>query len=413
LPVLIYASYGLEWAVLDSRFLAATIAVGAHTVFALALILVVELLDKDVYDCGILAAQLQSDVFPLHPLPETAQITERRLPKANDWIGKYTSEIDQVRNAFCLKAGAAAPARCLLITSAVRTEEKMPLATWLAARCGMAGLSTLLIDADWLAEIGVGACLGLPGGPGLTDVLEGMATIDEATVPCANGGFCVLRAGTPVPAAVRLFEEKKSKLESLLNRIRGRYDVIIIDSPPVLLRPEAEELCRHVDTVILAALYGYSRHPQVAEAKRRLEATGVASIGAVLAGCPVKAPGHSWPVRIATGPRDWVFTGICLMLILGASWFILPSIRSMRVHRRGNAWLECRQYDKAIAEFTDGIRLDPADAYAYRRRGYASNLIKDYDKAIADFSEAIRLKPGDADAFDGRGYAWFKIKNYD
>ena len=50
-------------------------------------------------------------------------------------------------------------------------------------------------------------------------------------------------------------------------------------------------------------------------------------------------------------------------------------------------------YDKAIADFTEAIRLDPKDADAYCNRARAYYSKGEYDKAIADYSEAIRLNP--------------------
>ena len=50
-------------------------------------------------------------------------------------------------------------------------------------------------------------------------------------------------------------------------------------------------------------------------------------------------------------------------------------------------------HDKAIADFTEAIRLNPKDAEAYYSRGGAYGEKGDYDKAIADFTEAIRLNP--------------------
>ena len=61
------------------------------------------------------------------------------------------------------------------------------------------------------------------------------------------------------------------------------------------------------------------------------------------------------------------------------------------------------EYDKAIADYNEAIRLDPLDAHAYYRRGVAWTLKDEYDKAIADYTEAIRLDPKDADNYHQRG----------
>ncbi len=61
-----------------------------------------------------------------------------------------------------------------------------------------------------------------------------------------------------------------------------------------------------------------------------------------------------------------------------------------------------KEYDKAIADYGEAIRLNPGDAEAYARRGCASRAGKRYDQAITDFDEAIRLDPKDSEAYYGR-----------
>ena len=70
-------------------------------------------------------------------------------------------------------------------------------------------------------------------------------------------------------------------------------------------------------------------------------------------------------------------------------------------------------YDKAIADFTEAIRLDPKYAQAYYHRGVVYGKKGDYDKAIADFTEAIRLDPKSAEAYRNRGVAYGKKGDYD
>ena len=62
-------------------------------------------------------------------------------------------------------------------------------------------------------------------------------------------------------------------------------------------------------------------------------------------------------------------------------------------------------YDRAIADYTEAIRLDPNNDIAYNKRGYAHYNKGDYDKAIADFTQAIKLKPNNAYYLYTRGYA--------
>ena len=65
-------------------------------------------------------------------------------------------------------------------------------------------------------------------------------------------------------------------------------------------------------------------------------------------------------------------------------------------------------FDKAIADYTEAIRLDPKFAQAYNNRGGTYYGKGEFDKAIADFSEAIRLNPKYAHAYYNRGLVYSK-----
>jgi tetratricopeptide (TPR) repeat protein len=75
-------------------------------------------------------------------------------------------------------------------------------------------------------------------------------------------------------------------------------------------------------------------------------------------------------------------------------------------YNRGIAWKAKGDLDRAIADYTEAIRLDPQHERAYVNRGNAWQAKGDLDRAIADYDEAIRLDAKDADAYDNRGIAW-------
>jgi tetratricopeptide (TPR) repeat protein len=82
-------------------------------------------------------------------------------------------------------------------------------------------------------------------------------------------------------------------------------------------------------------------------------------------------------------------------------------------NNRGLAYFYKRDYDKAITDFSETIRLNSNYVVAYYNRGNAYLNKRDYDKAITDFSETIRLNPNYADAYNSRGYTYFNKKDYD
>ena len=83
-----------------------------------------------------------------------------------------------------------------------------------------------------------------------------------------------------------------------------------------------------------------------------------------------------------------------------------PTDRAPTLTSRGNAWRGKHEYDRAIADHTEAIRLDPDYAVAYSNRGNVWSDKGDWDKAIADYDKAIMLNPKYAEAFYNRGIAW-------
>ena len=76
------------------------------------------------------------------------------------------------------------------------------------------------------------------------------------------------------------------------------------------------------------------------------------------------------------------------------------------------AWNGKSEYDRAIEDFTESIRLQPDYAGAYRGRGFAWHGKGEYDQALKDNTEVIRLQPDDAGGYCGRGNAWLSKNNY-
>ncbi len=87
--------------------------------------------------------------------------------------------------------------------------------------------------------------------------------------------------------------------------------------------------------------------------------------------------------------------------------------RATAYNKRGNAWGKKKDYDRAIADYNEAIRLNPQLALAFNSRGNAWAEKKEYDHAIADYNEAIRLNPQYSHAFSNRGNAWSYKKDYD
>jgi len=80
---------------------------------------------------------------------------------------------------------------------------------------------------------------------------------------------------------------------------------------------------------------------------------------------------------------------------------------------RGFAYVKIGQYDKAIADVTKAIEINPGDVGSYKKRGLIYSIRRQYDKAIADFTKAIEINPRDAGAYQNRGSAYGSNRQYD
>jgi tetratricopeptide (TPR) repeat protein len=73
---------------------------------------------------------------------------------------------------------------------------------------------------------------------------------------------------------------------------------------------------------------------------------------------------------------------------------------------RGNAAFDRNDYNKAIAEYTEAVRLDPNAGGAYYNRGQAYIKKGDYDRAIEDYTQVIRIVPNYAAAYRMRSNSY-------
>lgn len=96
--------------------------------------------------------------------------------------------------------------------------------------------------------------------------------------------------------------------------------------------------------------------------------------------------------------------GLGMLVLLSAVGCATREDLADEAFERGNAAHDQKDYDRAIAEYTESIRLDPEASGAFIARGNSYSDKGDYIKAIADYEEAIRLSPDDADGYSS--LAW-------
>ncbi|SNR77067.1 polysaccharide biosynthesis tyrosine autokinase [Blastococcus mobilis] len=156
----------------------------------------------------------------------------------------------------------------------------------LSASLAASGQRVLLIDGD-LRRPRVTHCLGLPDGPGLTDVLTGSAELHDVVRPWRGGRLSVLGAG-PLPSDPEALLGS-ARMRSLLDVLRDQYDQVILDAPPLLSVVDAAVLSAVADSCLLVARYGRTRREHLAEAAAMVTRVRVPSLGVVLNRVPRRA----------------------------------------------------------------------------------------------------------------------------
>ena len=129
--------------------------------------------------------------------------------------------------------GAASESKSLVITSSVPGEGKTTTSINLAVALADAGNRVVLVDAD-LRRPSVAEYMGLEGAAGLTTVLIGRAGVADVIQPWRSSGLDVLPSGQVPPNPSELLGS--SAMRVLLEQLSESYDVVLLDSPPLLPR---------------------------------------------------------------------------------------------------------------------------------------------------------------------------------
>ena len=171
------------------------------------------------------------------------------------------------------------PHKVVLITSSVPGEGKSTLSFGLARMAAQAGARTLFIEADLRRPI-VAKQAGLKPSAYLSDVLIDEARLEEAlTVDERSGAHLILAKGG-VPSPAELLASRK--MAALLQSMKAHYDLILVDTPPVMAVSDAAVLGQAVDAVLFVVRWAETPRETVKAALHQLSTLGVEVTGLVM-----------------------------------------------------------------------------------------------------------------------------------
>lgn len=169
--------------------------------------------------------------------------------------------------------------RVVMMTSSAPHEGKSSVSIGLAAALAESGHSVVVIDAD-LRRSSVATQLQLEGAVGVTSILVGDVTFDEAVQHAESMNIDIIAGGAPAPNPGQLITSHK--LREIVEEARDRYEYVIVDSAPALVVSDALWLADLADGVLVVARSGRTRRKQINAVLATLKSTHKDVIGIVL-----------------------------------------------------------------------------------------------------------------------------------
>jgi len=171
------------------------------------------------------------------------------------------------------------PVNVVVVTSSAVGEGKSTVALNLADALAEDGRRVVLVDAD-LRRPMIARYLGVDGDVGLVDVLTGKSELEDALQKWSRKDQFVLPAGPLPPNAAELLGS--SAMAKLMVELREQFDMVIIDSPPLLPVTDASVLARHADGALVVVRHARTTRHQLDAAIDSLRAVQARILGTVI-----------------------------------------------------------------------------------------------------------------------------------
>jgi len=189
-----------------------------------------------------------------------------------------------------LLSSLGAPPKVIMVTSARPQEGKTTTAINSAIVLAQKGVRVLLVDAD-LRRPSVHKTLGMGPRSGLSNVLTGNATLEQAIAPSPIlPNLFVLAAGSPPPNPAELLAS--SNMKDVLNELRQQFDHVVIDTPPTLSVTDAVVLSPRVDAIILVIRSGQTTKQALRRARDILMQVNAHVTGVLLNAVDLTSPDY-------------------------------------------------------------------------------------------------------------------------
>jgi polysaccharide biosynthesis transport protein len=200
-------------------------------------------------------------------------------------LSAYSEAIRSIHTNLMLSDVDQRP-RVVLVTSALPDEGKSTMAMSLAQMVACNGQRVIIIDGD-LRRPTVHRFAGIANKPGLIEWLLNRNTLDEVIYSAGPGGIDVIPAGDQPQLPPNLLSS--DRFRQLLRGLMERYDMVILDSAPVLAVSDTCILATLAEKTLFVVRWASTSHKVAASALRQLVETGAHVAGVALMAVDIKA----------------------------------------------------------------------------------------------------------------------------
>ncbi|MFC6378016.1 polysaccharide biosynthesis tyrosine autokinase [Tatumella terrea] len=177
----------------------------------------------------------------------------------------------------------------LMISGASPNAGKTFVTTNLAAVIAQSGQKVLFIDAD-MRKGYAHQIFNHSTEHGLSDILSGKSTAEQGIKPVASAGFDFISRGANPPNPAELLMH--SRFQQLIEWASQNYDLVLVDTPPILAVTDAAIIGRYAGTTLLVARFEQNTAKEMEVSVRRFEQSGIDIKGCILNGVIKKASSY-------------------------------------------------------------------------------------------------------------------------
>jgi len=285
----IFRNYNLK-----TKWAFSSIAAAAGLLAVCLLVSYVEWRNRRVDGVDQVVTELGMRVIGTIPaFPSRAALRSGETGANQNWRFILNESVNSTRTML-LHTARTEQMQVILVTSAMQGEGKTSLSSQLATSMATAGLRTLILDCD-LRNPSMQKLFDVPVAPGCAEILLQEIDISDAVQQTSVPNLWIIPAGQCNHRVIAALAQGHP-IEALLNRLRGQFDIIIVDSCPILPVADTLLVAQHVDGVVFSILQDVSQLPKVQDASERMIQLNIPLLGAVVNGIrpDIQAYGYNY-----------------------------------------------------------------------------------------------------------------------